>query len=162
MRPSVSLFRHAGLGLWTLLALACGSKGEAVVTRADCMKVSEHIADLIIADAKANPDAMWDMIHTGGGDTGIPDDVVKSQFKAWLDTAQGQTWMMQRRGQTLAGAQQGIDTCVQNANRALVKCLLASKTKTDVEACDRANEPSTGAAVPSGSAAAQDGSGRTP
>jgi hypothetical protein len=162
MRPSVSLFSHAGLGLWAALALACGSKAEPKVTREDCMNVSEHIAELLVADAKANPDAMWDALHRGAGDSGIPDDIVKTQFKAWLDTAQGQTWMMQRRGQTLAGAQQGIDTCLQKANRALVTCLLASKTKTDVEACDRANEPSAGAAVPVGSAGSQDGSGRTP
>jgi hypothetical protein len=148
MRPSVSLVRHAGFGLWMVLALACGSKGGDHATREDCTKVSEHIADLIVNEAKANPDALWDVLHEGSGDSGIPADVTKPVFKLWLDSTQGQTWMMQRRGQTLSGTQQAIESCVKNATSAQVKCLLGSKTKLDVEACDRARAPATGSAAP--------------
>jgi hypothetical protein len=140
-----------------VLAAACGDKGPERATREDCTRVSEHIADLIVADAKASPDAMWDALHEGSGDSGIPSDVTKPQFKAWLDTSQGETWMMQRRGQTLAGTQLGIDTCVQRGSKPLAQCLLDAKNKADVQACDHKFAPAApGSAAPgsaSGSAA---------
>ncbi len=140
-----------------VLALGCGDKKSPAATREECSQVAEHIADLIIADAKANPEALWDALaEAGSGDSGIPADVTKPVFKLWLDSTQGQTWMMQRRGQTLSGTQQGIDTCTKHATHDQVTCLLGSKTKVDVEACDRARKPATAtgsASQGSGSAA---------
>lgn len=137
-----------------LLALGCGDKKSAAATREECAQVAEHIADLIIAEAAANPDALWDALHAGSGDSGIPADVSKPVFKLWLDSTKGQTWMMQRRGQTLSGTQMGIDACTKNATRQQVKCLLGAKTKVDVEACDRARLAAQPSSATAGSAAA--------
>jgi hypothetical protein len=135
-----------------VLALGCGDKAPERATREDCAKVAEHIADLIVADAKANPDSMWDALHQGSGDTGIPAAVTKEQFKPWLGTSQGETWMMQRRGQTLAGTQQGIEPCVQKGSKPLVQCLLAANTKEAVEACDKRFAPAAPGSAAAGSA----------
>lgn len=123
-----------GLAIWT--ALGCGDK-PAGATREDCTVIAEHVANLIMADAAANPDALWDAIHAAPGDTGLPTDLDKSGFKTWLDSPAGKTWMMGRRGNVLAGTQVGIEPCVQKAApRTWVTCMLATKSKADVEACD--------------------------
>jgi hypothetical protein len=125
-----------GLGLWVSFA-GCGSKAAPdKATRADCEQVSQHIADLIIKDAIANPHELWDRAHAVGET--FPEGVTKDTFKAWFETPEGATWLMQRRGQTLAATQQGIETCVENATKQHVRCLSAAKSRTDVDACDQA------------------------
>jgi hypothetical protein len=125
-----------GLGLWA--SFGCGNKAAPEqATRADCEQVSQHIADLIIKDATRHPHELWDRAHAVGET--FPEGVTKDSFKAWLETTpEGATWLMQRRGQTLAATQQGIDTCVANANKQHVRCLLAAKSRADVDACDEA------------------------
>lgn len=139
-----------GLGLWIALAAGCSEKKQAMATREDCAKVAQHIADLIIADAKANPDALWDGVHASG-DPEIPPAVTKAMFKAWIDGSEGQTWMMKRRGQVLAATQQGIDGCVKNATKKQADCLLDAKTKAEVDACDMARVAAARAASEAGS-----------
>lgn len=135
-----------GLVLWTVLG--CGNKdsGSAKASREDCQQVAEHIADLVVADAAANPDMLWDALHESPGETGIPSTVDKGGFKTWINTPEGKTWMMQRRGQTLAGTQEGVEPCMEKARKADIKCLLATKTKADVGACDTAREDRDNAA----------------
>lgn len=130
-------FATIGLVIWTLFG--CGKPSEKA-TREDCQKVAEHIADLVIADKAANPDLLWDALHASPGETGIPDTVDKGGFRTWINTAEGKTWMMQRRGQTLAGTQEGIEPCLERALKTDIHCLLATKTKADVDACDKARE----------------------
>ncbi len=151
-----------GLGLWIALAIGCHDKSTGPATREDCAKVAEHIATLIITDAKAHPDAFWDGVHADGGNTEIPAAVTKDGFKAWLDGAEGQTWMMKRRGQVLAATQRGIDSCAKSATKKLTACLLDAKSKADVDACDKAHSAKTSAPVPAattGSGSSADGSG---
>jgi hypothetical protein len=123
-----------GLVLWTFLA--CRSASDSKPTREDCTRVSEHVADLIMTDSTADPDGLWDAIHAEPGDSEIPATIDKPAFKTWLDSPEGKTWLLQRRGNVLAGTQHGIDGCVEKGSKTIVRCLLAAKTKTDVDACD--------------------------
>src|SRR5690606_18322523 len=122
-----------GLTIWTCLACACGDKAPAKATREDCTKVAEHIAELVIADAVANPADLFDRLASVGG---VPDGVTKDGFGEFLATPEGKTLLMQMRGQTLSATQLGIDSCVDNALKSDTACLLAAKSRADVDACD--------------------------
>jgi hypothetical protein len=130
---------RTGLGLWIALVLvvSCGNNGERV-TREQCAKVADHVANLIIDHYVAHPDEFWDGITAEPGDPGLPTTVTKQTFKAYLDSPEGRTWLLQRRGQARTGTEQGIDGCVKNAKPKQVRCLLAAKSRDDVSACDQA------------------------
>jgi hypothetical protein len=156
-----------GLALWTVLAVGavgCGDKAPAKATRAECMQVAEHIADLIMDHFTKNPDEWWDSFE--GTDSGLPPTVQKATFKAYLDTPEGKTWLMQRRGNTLSGTKEGVDTCVAQASRALAACLIAAKSKDDVVACDakhgKTGSPTSPGSGEVGSGSSVEGSGATP
>jgi len=128
-----------GFALWIALACSYGcSKKSESVTGEQCSKVADHIADLIIDHYATHPDELWDGMTAEPGDTGLPKTVTKETFKAFLDSPEGKTWMMQRRGQARSGTEKGIDQCVQHATPKQVQCLLAAKTRDDVTACDKA------------------------
>jgi hypothetical protein len=115
------------------LLVSCGG-GDQKVTREDCAKVADHIADLIMDHMQSHPDELWAQVE--GQETGLPKDVTKETLKAFMDTPEGKTWLLQRRGFTRSGVEQGIDTCVQKASRKQVTCLLAAKSREEVTACD--------------------------
>ena len=117
-----------------VLGSGCGSKA-ARVTREDCVKVADHIAELIVGYLSSHPDELWDAV-TSEGETGLPPTVTKATLGAFIATPEGKTWMMQRRGHVRTGTEQGIDKCVKAASAKQVKCLLAAKTREDVNACD--------------------------
>jgi hypothetical protein len=122
------------LGLLLCVVLAgCGSKDERV-TRADCTQVADHITDLIMDHMQAHPDELWDQVKDQ--QTGLPSAVTKETLPQFIETPEGKTWLLQRRGYTRSGAEQGIDTCVQKATRKQVSCLLAAKSREAVTACD--------------------------
>ncbi len=141
-----------GPGLWMLLVfvVSCEDK-DAKVTRAQCSQVADHIASVIMDHYASHPDELW------GGmkdpyETGIPRTITKASFATFLATQQGKTWQMQRLGQVRSAAEAGIEPCVEHASPALVRCLLAVKTRDDVAACDKGNSPlSTSADDPGGS-----------
>jgi hypothetical protein len=135
MRTRALVVCALGLVLWG--GLGCGNKAGEKATKADCEHIAEHVADLIVADAAANPDALYEAIKASPGDTRIPETVDKAGFATWLQSPEGKTWMLQRRGQTLSGTQQGVEPCVKRAApKSWVTCMLAAKTKPEIEACD--------------------------
>ena len=113
----------------------CGTK-EVKVSREDCTKVADHIADLVMDHMQAHPDELWDQVQ--GQDTGLPATVTKETLPQFMETPEGKTWLLQRRGNARSGVEQGIDTCVKSASRKQVSCLLAAKSREDVTACDSA------------------------
>jgi len=125
-----------GLLLW--MSLGCHSSSTTKPTRERCIQVSEHVADLILAESMKDPGTLWDAIKAepGPGDDALPADLSKETFAAWLDSPAGKTWMLQRRGNVLAATRQAVDGCVQNGSEAVVSCLLAARSKADVDACD--------------------------
>ncbi len=136
MRALESRVCTVGLLLWT--TFGCGSKSNGTATREDCTRIAEHVAGLIVAEAASKPEELWTAVHASPGDTGIPPEVGQAGFATWLGSPGGQTWMMQRRGQTLAGTQEGVEPCVKKAApKAWVTCMLASKSKADVQGCDQ-------------------------
>lgn len=123
---------RVGLLLCVLLA-GCGSKGNKV-TREDCSKVADHIADLIMDHMQAHPDELWEQVQDQN--TGLPPTVTKEALPQFIETPEGKTWLLKARGFTRSGVEQGIDACVQKATRKQVSCLLAAKSRDDVTACD--------------------------
>jgi hypothetical protein len=127
------------VGLLLCVSLAslasCGNK-DAKVSREDCAKVADHIADLIMDHMQAHPDELWEQVKTE--QTGLPASVTKETLPQFIETPEGKTWLLQRRGFTRSGVEQGVDTCVQKATRKQVTCLLAAKSREDVTACDSA------------------------
>jgi hypothetical protein len=115
------------------LLVSCGGSAQKV-TREDCAKVADHISDLIMDHMESHPDELWAQVE--GQETGLPKDVTKETLPQFMDTPEGKTWLLQRRGFTRTGVEQGIDTCVQKASRKQVNCLLAAKSREDVTACD--------------------------
>src|SRR5438445_11885221 len=88
-----------GLGLWILLVLvvSCGNKGGTDgVTREDCAKVADHLAEVMIDHYTAHPDELWAQVE--GKDTGLPATVTKDSFGTYLGSPEGKTWLIQRRG----------------------------------------------------------------
>ncbi len=155
----------AGLALWGCLALGCKEKSTKP-TRDECIQVAEHIADLIIAHYAANAEQWFDAVASEGGETGIPATVTRETFKTWLDSPEGKTWKLQRRGNTLTGVHTGVEPCVEKATKAQVRCLLAAKSREDVLACDQkhgtnpgpagsGNAAGSGSAAPTGSGSAE-------
>lgn len=126
---------RAGLILCVALELlvSCGGN-EKKVTREDCTKVADHIADLILDHMQAHPDELWAQVD--GQETGLPKDVTKETLPQFISTPEGKTWLLQRRGFTRSGVEQGIEPCVQKASRKQVDCLLKAKSREDVTACD--------------------------
>jgi hypothetical protein len=122
--------------LWVplVLVVSCGSKGTAKVTREDCAKVADHIAEVMIDHYSAHSDELWTEVE--GKDAGLPPTVTKDTFGEYLASPNGKTWMLQRRGFVRSAMEPGVDSCVTKANRAQVDCLLKAKTRTDVTACD--------------------------
>lgn len=141
----------ADLALCTSLAFGCQSS-PSKPTREECSKVGEHIAELIIAHYTANPQEWFEAVAAEPGDSGIPNEIDKTTFGAFLATEPGKTWLLQRRGQTLSGVQQGVDLCVDNATRPQTQCLLAAKSRDDVVACDHKFAKKVEAPTGSGSA----------
>jgi hypothetical protein len=123
-----------GLLLCVVLA-GCGSKDDKV-TRDDCAKVADHIADLIMDHMEAHPDELWEQVKDQ--QTGLPPAVTKETLPQFMQTPEGKTWLLQRRGFTRSGVEEGIDSCVQKATRKQVSCLLAAKSRDAVTACDSA------------------------
>lgn len=128
-----------GLGFWVLLVLlvSCGDTREKV-TREQCSQVADHIASLIMAHYTAHPAELWDGMADPYS-TGIPNTVTKDSFAAFLASPEGKTWSMQRHGQVRSSAEAGVESCEKEATPALVRCLLATKTRDDVGACDKAH-----------------------
>ncbi len=125
----------AGLALCSSLAFGC-QRSPAKPSRAECTQVAEHIAELIISHYTAHPTEWFAAVEAEEGDSGLPPELTQETFAGYLATEPGKTWLLMRRGQTLAGTQQGIDLCVSNATKAQAHCLLAAKTRDDVVACD--------------------------
>ncbi|HSD87935.1 MAG TPA: hypothetical protein VLB44_10495 [Kofleriaceae bacterium] len=127
---------RAGLLLWISLVLvvSCGNKGEKV-TREDCSKVADHIADLVVDHLTSHPDELLEQV---GSNSGLPAGTTKDTLPPFLASPEGKTWLLQRRGLVRTGVEQGIDKCVSSASRKQVTCLLAAKTRDDVTACDAA------------------------
>jgi hypothetical protein len=125
-----------GLGLWILLVLvvSCGNKGGGTVTREDCAKVADHLAEVMIDGYSAHPGELWQEIE--GKDTGLPTTVTKDTFAAYLGTPEGKTWLIQRRGFVRSAMEPGVDSCLAKASRKQVTCLLQTKSRDDVAACD--------------------------
>jgi len=124
--------------MWIVLVLcvSCGNKQEKV-TREQCSKVADHIAELKIAHYTAHPDELWEET-TAQPETGLPPTVTKETFKAFLDTPVGKTWLMQRHGEVRSNAEAAMTNCVDHATPKQVSCLLAAKSRDDVTACDQA------------------------
>lgn len=130
--------RH-GLALWILLILvvSCSDKTKNV-TREDCTKVADHMAQVRIDDQVAHPDDWWDGMAASGEDTGMPKTVTRESFSAFLATPEGKTWLFKRHGAVRAEMEQGIDaSCMKKATPKTIECLLATKTHDDVTACDK-------------------------
>ncbi len=129
---------HRGLLLWIglVLVISCTDKGEKV-TRQQCSKVADHVADLILDYYVGHPDEWWDALTAEPGDTGLPKAVTKETFKTYLESPEGKTWVMQRHGQARSGTEAVIDRCVEQATPRQVQCLLAAASKDDVTACDQ-------------------------
>ena len=125
-----------GLVLWILLVLlvSCGNKAGAKVTREDCAKVADHMAEVMIEHYTAQPDQLW--LEVEGKDAGLPPTVTKDTLAEYIQSPSGKTWMLQRRGFVRTAMEPGVDSCVAKANRAQVDCLLKAKSRADVTACD--------------------------
>ena len=96
-----------GFALWIAIACSYGcGKSSDKVTREQCAKVADHIADLIVDHYRAHPDELWDGMTAQPGETGLPPNITKDNFKAYLETPEGKTWMMQRHGQARSGTEQ--------------------------------------------------------
>lgn len=148
-----------GLAMWSSLAIGCRDSTPPRPTREECTAAAEHIAELIIDHFMADPAAWFEAISKEPGPTGIPPVITKEVFGDWLQSPPGRTWLLQRRGNTLSGVQQGIDPCVENGTKAQVKCLMTAKSKDDVVACDvkfsrNAGKSSSGSATGSGGGSA--------
>lgn len=127
---------RAGLPLWIALVLvvSCGNR-DGKVTREDCTKVADHIADLIMDHFATHPD---ELLTQAGSNSGLPAGSTKESLPAFFASPEGRTWLLQRRGLVRTGVEDGIDKCVTTANRKQVTCLLAAKSRDDVTACDSA------------------------
>jgi hypothetical protein len=125
-----------GLVIWIplVLVVSCGNKGSAKVTRADCAKVADHMAEVMLDHFATHPDELWAEVE--GKDSGLPPTVTKDTFAEYIQSPNGKTWMLQRRGFVRTAMEPGVDSCVAKANRAQVDCLLKAKSRTDVTACD--------------------------
>jgi hypothetical protein len=127
---------RAGHQLWIpfVLLVSCGNKGETKVTRDDCNKVADHMAELMIEHYTAAPDDLW--LELEGKDAGLPATVTKETLPAFLASPDGKTWLVQRRGFVRSAMEKGVDSCVTKASRKQVDCLLAAKSREAVTACD--------------------------
>ena len=149
-----------------VLVLGCGKSGkpEPKVTREQCNQVADHIAKLIIDYFASQPAEMWDGM-SDPYETGVPKTVTKETFKAFLDSPEGKTWLLQRHGQVRSSAEAGIQPCIDTASPALVRCLLATKTREEIVACDHAHPSALSNQAPPaapGSANAASGSSTAP
>jgi hypothetical protein len=126
-----------GSTIWILLVLlvSCGNK-QTKVTREDCTKIADHVAELVIQHYSAAPEELWDVMHVEPGDTGLPDTVTRETLKSFLATPEGKTWLMKRQAKIREGTEMGIDGCLAKATPRQVDCLLAAKTREAVKACD--------------------------
>jgi hypothetical protein len=136
-----------GSSLWIVLVLlvSCGNKADKV-TREQCNAVADHITEVIMAHYSSRPDELWD----GMGEpheTGVPAAVSRESFATWLASPEGRTWTMQRHGQVRSATEAGVEPCVEAATPALVRCLLAAKSREDINACDQ-EYPARGTRAP--------------
>jgi hypothetical protein len=127
---------RAGQLLWIpfVLSISCANKGDGKVTREDCAKVADHISEVMIDHYTANPEALWAEVE--GKDAGLPATVTKDTLGTYLQTPEGKTWLLQRRGFVRSAMEQGVDSCIAKASRKQVDCLLAAKSREAVTACD--------------------------
>jgi len=127
---------RAGYLLWIpfVLTISCGNKGETKVTRDDCAKVADHVSELMIEHYSAHPDQLW--MEVDGKDAGLPTTVTKDTFAAYLQSPDGKTWLLQRRGFVRSAMEPGVDSCVTKASRKQVDCLLKATSREAVTACD--------------------------
>lgn len=119
-----------------VLLLGCGKASEKV-TREQCSQVADHIASVIVEHYSSHADELWELIHQQSAKSDLPPTVTKDNFKAYLATPEGRTWSMQALGAARVGTEGVIDKCVAEASPAQVRCLLATKTREDVTACDQ-------------------------
>jgi hypothetical protein len=113
---------------------------SAAVTRDDCVRARDHIADLVLADYVSRPDKLWDDLHSpdaGGPPTDIPANVTKATFSQFLVSELGKTWVEHRRLQAHTGPDQSATaSCVQQATRRWIDCSLAAHDMTEAAHCD--------------------------
>jgi hypothetical protein len=129
---------RTGLAICIVLGLAvgCGSK-DARPTREACTQVADHMADLMLAHFVEHPDELWDLVASADAPD-VPQGTTRETFPSFLASPEGKTWLLKRHGDLRTGTLDGVDGCTKNATRSQVKCLLAAKSRDDVEACDRA------------------------
>jgi hypothetical protein len=131
------MFDQMRTALVLVLLLGCGKPADKV-TRDQCSKVADHVASIIVDHYTAHPDELWDLIHQQDKPSDLPPTVTKESFKSYLATPEGKTWSMQALGAARSGTEAVIDKCVAEATPSQVKCLLAAKSREDVNACDQA------------------------
>jgi hypothetical protein len=120
-----------------VLVVGCGKPSDKV-TREQCSQVADHVAAIMVDHCMAHTDECWDAEAAQPRDGGVPEAVTKATFKSFLDTPAGKTWLMQRQGQWRSINESAVPSCIKNGSSKLVNCLLATKTRDDVAACDQA------------------------
>ena len=91
---------------------------RATRSRASSARRSPTTSRISSSITTAHPDELWDGMTAQPGETSLPPNITKDNFKAYLETPEGKTWMMQRHGQARSGTEQGIEQCVQKAANA--------------------------------------------
>jgi hypothetical protein len=120
-----------------VLVVGCGKPSDKV-TREQCSHVADHVASVIVNHYTMRSDELWELIHHDNNPSDLPASVTKDNFKSYLATPEGRTWSMQALGAARVGTEGVIDKCIAEATPKQVNCLLATKTRDDVAACDQA------------------------
>jgi hypothetical protein len=119
------------IGLVVLL-FACGKPDT--LSRSDCIRIRDHVAELVTNDLVAHPEALWDA-HDPSHDDGVDPGLTRATFGAFLKTERGQQWIARSRARAAATMDDLVDLCVKKAKQANLDCWLAATTPDAFAKC---------------------------
>lgn len=135
--------RIAFLAAPLVVAVSCSTsapgQGPSKVTRASCLAVRDHAADLITGYYQRHPEETFDGLDRSdlAVMVGLPPGVKRETFGAWLASDAASQWLTNARVRLISGSglTDFVGRCTKGATPEHIACWTAATTMETFQGC---------------------------